>query len=631
MFGNSYMIIALKQNDEVIDTQSLDSSELCKFESFNNNTSDEAGLNYILANDNNKESLDILRHSTAHLMASAIKALYNNAKFYVGPVIEDGFYYDFSVDETITNEDLKKIQTQMLKIAKKNHKITKYFITLKEARNKFKDDELKNGVLDNLEKRYKDNPQKLSIYKQDDFEDLCAGPHIPNTSLIRFFKLTALSGVHFKANTKQEKHITRIYGTAFFEKQALNDYMAMLLEASKRDHRKLGKELKLFDFEQDIGAGLPLWLPNGGRLRAKLEQLLFKAHRKRGYEPIRSPEILKSDAWIKSGHYENYKENMYFTTIDEQEYGLKPMNCVGHCEIFKKQQITYKQLPIKFFEYGIVHRHELSGVMHGLFRVREFTQDDAHIYCDISQVKKMILEILEFIDSIMKLFNFTYELSVSTKPSKAIGSDEFWENTTNAIKNALDEANYKYDIDEGGGAFYGPKIDIKILDSMKRKWQCSTVQVDMNLPERLDINYINNEGIKTRPVMIHRAILGSFERFIGILIEHCGGELPIFLAPNSVIFVPINNNKAIIDYIKQIQNTFFENDIDSDIYDSDKHLNTKIKLAEKQKVAYIAVVGENELKNNTLSVRDRVNKTQININKEEFIEMIKQQIKKGNI
>jgi len=624
------MLIAIKSdNQKIIDTQSLEPK---KIEEINKlDISSNTNPSYIIADDNNKEALDILRHSTAHLMAAAISELYTNAKFYVGPVIEDGFYYDFSVDEVITDKDLKAIQNQMLKIAKKNHKITKYFISEEEAREKFKNDELKNGVLDNLQKLYKDNPQPLSIYKQGEFEDLCAGPHIPDTSLIRFFKLTAMSGVHFRANTPQEQHITRIYGTAFFSKEALNEHMAMLLEASKRDHRKLGTALELFSFEQNVGAGLPLWLPNGGRMRSKLEQILFKAHRKRGYEPIRSPEILKSEAWKKSGHYDNYKENMYFTIIDDQEYGLKPMNCVGHCEIFKKQQITYKQLPMKFFEYGVVHRHELSGVMHGLFRVREFTQDDAHIYCEPNQVKEVILEVLEFIDAIMKLFDFKYELSVSTKPDKAIGSDEFWNNTTDAIKDALNEAGLTYDIDEGGGAFYGPKIDIKILDSLKRKWQCSTVQVDMNLPERLDISYIDKEGKKVRPVMIHRAVLGSFERFIGILIEHCAGELPVFIAPNAAIFVPINNDEATLKYIKQIQDELFDDGVDTLVYDNEKHLNAKIKQAEKQKVAFVVIVGDDEVSNNTLAIRDRRAGEQKTINKEEFITMIKNQTKRGNI
>jgi threonyl-tRNA synthetase len=376
-----------------------------------------------------------------------------------------------------------------------------------------------------------------------------------------------------------------------------------------------------------VGAGLPLWLPNGARLRSKLEHLLYKAHRVRGYEPVRGPEILKAEMWKISGHYANYKENMYFTTIDEQEYGIKPMNCVGHIQIFKNSLVSYKDLPLKFFEYGVVHRHEKSGVMHGLFRVREFTQDDAHIFCMPSQVKDVIIEVLDFVKSLMNIFGFTYEMEVSTKPKKAIGDDAFWEATTKGIMNALDENGLTYGIDEGGGAFYGPKIDIKILDAIGRKWQCGTIQVDMNLPSRFEVEYVNEEGHKEQPVMIHRAILGSFERFIGILTEHCAGEFPFIIAPTQVIFIPIAPQH--VEYAKQLQKELIKIDIDSKIFDKNESLNKRIRNAEKQRVPMIVVIGDEEVANQKIALRDRRKREQSELTKDEFIALLKE-IKMGS-
>ncbi len=563
--------------------------------------------------DNSPQSLEILRHSCAHLMAQAIKELYPEAKFFVGPVVKEGFYYDFKVGEKISDEDLPKIEKKMKELANAKLNIERYEATREQIEEKFANDELKQAVLKNI----KDDT--LTLYKQGDFEDLCRGPHVPNTRMIRSFKLTRVAGAYLGGDEKNEM-ITRIYGIAFFDKKELNDYIKMLEEAKKRDHRKLGTELELFTFNDDIGAGLPLWLPNGARLRGKLEQLLYKAHRIRGYEPVRGPEILKANQWVKSGHYANYKENMYFTTIDEQEYGIKPMNCVGHIQIFKNDLVSYKDLPKKFFEYGVVHRHELSGAMHGLFRVREFTQDDAHIFCLPSQVKDVIIDVLEFVDSLMKLFDFKYEMEVSTKPEKAIGDDAFWEATTQGIMNALDSEGLEYGIDEGGGAFYGPKIDIKILDAIGRKWQCGTVQVDMNLPSRFEMEYINDKGEKEQPVMIHRAILGSFERFIGILTEHCAGEFPFIIAPTQVIFVPIAQPH--VEYAKTLQKELLYNDIDSKIFDMNESLNKRIRMAEKQRVPMIVVIGDEEVENQAIALRDRRKREQSNMSKEEFFTML---------
>ena len=574
----------------------------------------------VIKADNSAESLEILRHSCAHMMAQAIKELYPDAKFFVGPVVTEGFYYDFKTDTKISDEDLPTIEKKMKEIANRKLKIERYETTREDILTKFADDELKQAVLKNI------TDDTLTMYKQGDFEDLCRGPHLPTTGMIRAFKLTRVAGAYLGGDEENEM-ITRIYGIAFFDKKELNDYVRMLEEAKKRDHRKLGTELDLFTFNDDVGAGLPLWLPNGARLRSKLEHLLYKAHRVRGYEPVRGPEILKADMWKTSGHYANYKENMYFTTIDEQEYGIKPMNCVGHIQIFKNDLVSYKDLPKKLFEYGVVHRHEMSGAMHGLFRVREFTQDDAHIFCTENQIKDVIIEVLEFVDSLMKLFDFKYEMEVSTKPKKAIGDDNFWEKTTKGIMDALDENNLSYGIDEGGGAFYGPKIDIKITDAIGRKWQCGTIQVDMNLPERFNVEFINDEGQKEQPVMIHRAILGSFERFIGILTEHCAGEFPFVIAPTQVIFVPIAHTH--VEYAKQLQAELIEDEMDSKIFDMNESLNKRIRIAEKQRVPMIVVIGDEEVEKQTVALRNRRTREQSNMSKDEFFAMLNQ-IKKGS-
>ncbi|EPE3793737.1 threonine--tRNA ligase [Campylobacter lari] len=594
-------IIAYANNETLVDTQS-----------FNN----EINLTPIYF-DNSKESLEVIRHSCAHLMAQAIKSLYPEAKFFVGPVIEDGFYYDFRVDSKISEEDLNKIEKKMKELAEAKLDITKYELSKTEVKEKFANDDLKQEVL----LRIPDG--KVSIYKQGEFEDLCRGPHVPNTRYLRFFKLTRVAGAYLGGDEKREM-LTRIYGTAFADKESLNEYLKIIEEAKKRDHRKLGNEMKLFAFDDEIGGGLPIWLSNGAKLRSKLEHLLYKAHRLRGYEPVRGPELLKADAWKISGHYANYKENMYFTQIDEQEYGIKPMNCVGHIKIYQSDIRSYRDLPLKFFEYGVVHRHEKSGVLHGLFRVREFTQDDAHIFCMPSQIKEQVLEILSFVDTLMKAFEFDYEMEISTRPAKAIGDDEIWDIATKALKEALDEQGLKYGIDEGGGAFYGPKIDIKITDALKRKWQCGTIQVDFNLPSRFKLEYTDADNEKKQPVMLHRAILGSFERFIGILVEHCAGELPFFIAPTQVAIVPISQNHH--DYAKEIARQLLEFGIDSEIYNKNESLNKKIRTAEKAHVPMILVLGDEEVANQSVALRDRRAKEQKTMTLDEFITLTKEKL-----
>lgn len=594
-------IIAYKIGEQIIDTQSINGRE------------GEAAPIYF---DNSADALNVIRHSCAHLMAQAIKSIYPQAKFFVGPNVEDGFYYDFKVDEAntkLSDDDLVEIEKKMKELSEAKLEIVKTISTKAIMADKFKNDELKQEVL----KRIPEG--EVSSYKQGEFEDLCRGPHLPNTKFLRFFKLTRVAGAYLAGDENREM-INRIYGTAYADKESLKEYIHIVEEAKKRDHRKLGVEMKLFAFDEEVGGGLALWLPNGGRLRSKLEQLLYKAHRERGYEPVRGPELLKSDVWKKSGHYSNYKENMYFTTIDEQEYGIKPMNCVGHLKVYQTEIRSYRDLPLKFFEYGVVHRHEKSGVLHGLFRVREFAQDDSHIFCMPSQIKQNILEILNFAGKIMDSFGFSYEMEISTKPTKAIGNDEIWDIATAALKEALDENGFKYGIDEGGGAFYGPKIDIKITDALKRKWQCGTIQVDFNLPERFDLGYIDSNNERQRPVMLHRALLGSFERFIGILIEHTAGELPFFIAPTQVVIIPISD--AHLDYAKEVAKELRKINVDSEIANKNESLNKRIRTAEKQRVPMIVIIGDSEIENKSVALRDRHAREQKEMNLSDFISML---------
>jgi threonyl-tRNA synthetase len=415
--------------------------------------------------------------------------------------------------------------------------------------------------------------------------------------------------------------LTRVYGIAFADKEALNDHLTFLEEVKKRDHRKIGNDLKLWKFAEEIGGGLPLWLPAGSRLRGKLEKILYSAHRRRGYEPLRGPEMLRSDLWRVSGHIQNYGENMYFTTIDEHEYGIKPMNCVGHIKAYESDLRSYKELPIRYFEFGTVHRHEQSGALHGLLRVREFTQDDAHIFCTDDQIQSEIHDIMEFVQTLMGALGFEYTIYVSTKPDKAIGDDAFWLKATDAIMTALDEKSLPYQIDEGGGAFYGPKIDIKVLDALKREWQCGTIQVDLNLPERFELEYTAADNTKKRPVMLHRAILGSFERFIAIMTEHFSGEFPFYLAPVQVVIIPIGDSH--FDYAKEVQKLLNTHEIDADVYAKNESLNKRVRQAEMQKVPMIVVIGDEEVASRTLALRDRRRRERSNIALDDFLNFVK--------
>lgn len=596
----------LDKDNNIIDTQSA---------------VDTAGLTPI-EYDNSEKALEIIRHSTAHLMAQAITELYPNSQFFVGPVVDEGFYYDFRVDEKIGEEDLKTIEKKMKELIKKKYKIEKYELSKDEAMKKFANDDLKQAVMSRIP------DETLSIYKQGEFEDLCRGPHVPALRFLNNFKLTRVAGAYLGGDEKAEM-LTRIYGIAFADKESLKAHLDMLEEAKKRDHRKIGTEMELFMFNESAGSGLPFWMPKGAKLRAKLEEILHKAHRVRGYEPVRGPEILKSDMWRTSGHYACYGENMYLTEIDEQEYGIKPMNCIGHIQIFKQTQKSYRDLPLRFYEYGVVHRHEKSGVLHGLLRVREFTQDDAHIFCTPEQIAGEVIEVVEFVDSVMQLFGFEYTMEVATKPEKAIGEDAVWELATQGLKDALTENNLPYTIDEGGGAFYGPKIDVKITDALGRKWQCGTIQVDFNLPQRFEVEYVAEDNTRKQPVMLHRAILGSFERFIAILTEHFAGEFPFFIAPTQVIFVPIAENH--VAYANALKKTLMAEGIDAEVYDKNDSLNKRIRTAEKQRVPYVAIIGDEEVANRSVAIRNRRSREQYNLTQDEFMVELRQELQKGKI
>ncbi|WQV41681.1 threonine--tRNA ligase [Helicobacter pylori] len=563
--------------------------------------------------DDSPLALEVIRHSCAHLLAQSLKALYPDAKFFVGPVVEEGFYYDFKTSSKISEEDLPKIEAKMKEFAKLKLAITKEVLTREQALERFKGDELKHAVMSKI------SGDAFGVYQQGEFEDLCKGPHLPNTRFLNHFKLTKLAGAYLGGDENNEMLI-RIYGIAFATKESLKDYLFQIEEAKKRDHRKLGVELGLFSFDDEIGAGLPLWLPKGARLRKRIEDLLSKALLLRGYEPVKGPEILKSDVWKISGHYDNYKENMYFTTIDEQEYGIKPMNCVGHIKVYQSTLHSYRDLPLRFYEYGVVHRHEKSGVLHGLLRVREFTQDDAHIFCSFEQIQSEVSAILDFTHKIMKAFDFSYEMELSTRPAKSIGDDEVWEKATNALKEALKEHRIDYKIDEGGGAFYGPKIDIKITDALRRKWQCGTIQVDMNLPERFKLAFTNEYNHAEQPVMIHRAILGSFERFIAILSEHFGGNFPFFVAPTQIALIPINEEHHV--FALKLKEELKKRDIFVEALDKNDSLNKKVRLAEKQKIPMILVLGNEEMETEILSIRDREKQAQYKMPLKEFLNMV---------
>ncbi len=545
-----------------------------------------------------KEGMEIVRHSASHIMAQATQELFPGAKLAIGPAIEDGFYYDFDLETPITQKDLEKIENRMQEIIKREFPFERKEVLKSEAIEIFKKRnepykvELINQIPDTM----------VSLYQQGEFLDLCRGPHIPTTGRLKSFKLLSVAGAYWRGDEKN-KMLQRIYGTAFDHPKELRAYLTRLEEAKKRDHRKLGKELGLFSIHEEAGAGFVIYHPHGGILRSILEDFEKKEHLKRGYSIVYGPQILKLDLWKKSGHYDNYRENMYFTEIDKQVYGIKPMNCLSHMLIYKSHIRSYRDLPIRYFELGTVYRHEKSGVLHGLFRVRGFTQDDAHILCLPAQLNDEIQKVLDFVSDIMGTFGFEYEMELSTRPEKSIGSDEDWEKATQALELALKSKGVDFQINQGDGAFYGPKIDVKLKDTLGRLWQCATIQCDFTLPERFDLNYIDSQGKKERPVMLHRVILGSIERFIGILIEHFAGAFPLWLSPVQVKIMTITEKQK--EYAEKIKEELIQQNIRVETDLRNEKIGLKIREAQLQKAPYMIVIGDKEVADEKINLRRR--------------------------
>jgi len=566
------------------------------------------------------EALTIIRHSTSHLMAQAVKTLFPQAKVTIGPAIETGFYYDFDVDHPFTPEDLEKIEAKMRELAKADLKIERSELSSADAIALFQGmgEDYKVELITDL------GAETVSLYTQGDFCDLCRGPHLPKTSFIKAFKLTSIAGAYWRGDEKRPM-LQRVYGTAFVDKKDLDAYLTRIEEAKKRDHRKLGRELDLFSFNDEVGAGLVIWHPKGAMLRTVLEDFERKEHFKRGYDIVLGPQILKTELWQRSGHYENYRENMYFTTIDEQSYGVKPMNCLAHMMIYKSQLRSYRDLPLRYFELGTVHRHERAGVLHGLLRVRGFTQDDAHILCTPDQLDAEIKGVLAFVGDIMGIFGFEYEMELSTRPAKSIGSDAAWELATNALHSALKDSGREFEINEGDGAFYGPKIDIKLRDALDRRWQCATIQCDFTLPERFDLTYVDADGEKKRPVMVHRVILGAIERFIGVLIEHYAGSFPTWLAPVQAIIVTVTDNQ--IPYAEAAFNTLRAAGVRVQKDFRNEKLGFKIREAQLQKIPYMLVVSDKEVESGLLAPRFKDGKNLEGMTPEQFVSFIESETK----
>lgn len=543
--------------------------------------------------------LETLRHSASHIMADAVKKLYPKAKLGIGPAIADGFYYDFDLDEPINPEDLPKIEAEMKKIIKENIDFTQQEIPKKEALSLF--DKLgetyKIELIENLKDR------KVSVYRHGNFVDLCKGPHVRKTGEIKAFKLLSVAGAYWHG-IETNPMLQRIYGTAFPTKDELKKHLELIEEAKKRDHRVLGKKLDLFSFNQEMGPGLVLYHPKGALLRTIIEDYIKKEHLKRGYQFVISPHILKSDIWVQSGHYDFYKENMYIFEIEGKEYAVKPMNCPGHIIVYKSHKRSYRDLPLRLFELGSVYRNEKSGVLHGLLRVRGFTQDDAHIFCLREQIEPEVIKVIDFVSDTLKVFGFKdYTVELSTRPKDSIGTDEEWEAATNALKNTLKHKKIPFEINEGDGAFYGPKIDIKLKDALGREWQCATVQCDFALPSRFDLKYTDKDGQEKKPIMLHRVILGSMERFIGALIEHYGGNFPTWLAPTQVCVIPITDKQAA--YAEEIRKALADKDIRVSADTRDEKMQKKIREHELEKVPYLIIVGGREEKDKKISVRSK--------------------------
>jgi len=539
-----------------------------------------------------------LRHSAAHVMAQAVQQFYPGAKLTIGPSIEEGFYYDFDYDGTFSPDDFPKIEQRMREIIEKDQPFVREEISKEDAVSFF----IERGEPYKVELLEDIADEQVTLYRHDDFIDLCRGPHLPSTGGVKAFKLLSVAGAYWRGD-ERNKMLQRIYGTAFPTQKELDAYLTMLEEAKRRDHRRLGQELDLFSIHEEAGAGLVIYHPKGALLRFLLEDFERREHLKRGYHLVVGPQILKLDLWKRSGHFDNYKDYMYFTEVEGQEYALKPMNCLAHMLIYKSGQRSYRDLPLRYFELGRVHRHERSGVLHGLLRVREFTQDDAHILCRPDQLHDEIRAILTFVKDVMAIFGFSYELEVSTRPEKSIGNDTDWEMATKALMDVLKEEGLAYDVNEGEGAFYGPKIDVKLKDALGRRWQCATIQCDFTMPERFDLSYIGSDGAKHRPVMLHRVILGALERFIGILIEHYGGAFPLWLSPVQATILTVTDRN--IPYGEQVYQRLRAEGIRVEQDFRNEKLGFKIREAQVQKIPYMLVIGDKEQETGTIAPRRR--------------------------
>lgn len=552
-------------------------------------------------------------HTSSHIMAQAVLRLFPDTKFAIGPAIDNGFYYDFDVEKPFTPEDLIKIEKEMKKIVDEKIPIEHFTLPKDEAIEFMKDQPYKVELINDLP-----DGEIISFYKQGDFTDLCAGPHLMSTGAVRAFKLLSVAGAYWRGSEKN-KMLQRIYAVSFPKKGKLDEYIHKLEEAKKRDHRKLGKELDLFMMAEE-GPGFPFFLPKGMIIKNQLIDFWRDKHKKAGYQEVSTPIILNEDLWHKSGHWDNYKENMYFTQIDGADYAIKPMNCPGGMLAFNRKLHSYRELPLKMAELGLVHRHELSGALHGLIRVRSFIQDDAHIFMLPSQIKEEIINVINLIDDFYSVFGFEYYVELSTKPEKAIGSDEDWELATDALRDALIEKDMKYSLNEGDGAFYGPKIDFHLEDSLGRSWQCGTIQLDFQMPERFDLNYIGADGDRHRPVMIHRTVFGSIERFIGILIEHYAGAFPVWLSPVQAIICSITDRAN--DYINDIADRMRKQGIRVELDLRNEKIGYKIREARNQRIPYIMVVGDREIEENAVAVRRRGNQNLGAISADDAINMI---------
>ncbi|MBN1903128.1 threonine--tRNA ligase [Candidatus Sumerlaeota bacterium] len=568
---------------------------------------------------------DIFRHSSSHIMAQAVLRLFPGAQLAIGPAIEDGFYYDIDFPKPISPEDLPRIEEEMEKIVKENLNFKREELSREEAIQLFE----KQGNKYKVELvRELPEGDKISIYKQGEFFDLCRGPHIPSTKYLKAFKLTGLAGAYWRGDERREM-LTRIYGASFTDAKELKKHLTLIEEAKKRDHRKLGKELDLFSFHQE-GPGFPFFHPKGTILFQELIEFCRKELAKRGYMEIKTPIILNEELWHRSGHWDHYRENMYFTKIDERDYAVKPMNCPGGLLIYKSRIHSYREFPLKVAEFGLVHRHEKSGVLHGLFRVRNFTQDDAHVFCLPEQLEEEIQKLVELILDFYKVFGFEDILiEISTRPESSIGSDEMWEKATSALKHTLEKMKIDFKLNPGAGAFYGPKIDFHIRDCLKRTWQCATIQVDFSMPERFDLNYIGRDGLEHRPVMIHRAIFGSLERFLGILIEHYAGNFPLWLAPVQAAILPIGENHA--QWANEIKATLDEAGLRTEIDLAQEKINRKIRNAEIMKIPYMLIIGDREVETRTASIRRHGSGDMGNKSIPEIISFMKKEIEEKKI